>query len=80
MDSILPILGACVLGIIAILFAKKTATKGQPPLSPPKHRAADIANEALRKDFKEEVEAVKRATKGEDPATALADLGNARRR
>ena len=80
MDSILPILGACVLGIIAVLFAKKTTTKGQPSLSPPKNKAADIADEALRKDFKEEVAAIEKAKEGEDPATALADLGNARRR
>lgn len=80
MDAVLPILGAFILGIIAFLFAKKTTTKEQPPLVPPKNTAAAAARKALRKDFEEEVEVIEKAKKGEDPATALANLGNARRR
>ncbi len=47
---------------------------------PPKNTAAEIAGEAVQQTFEEEVARIKKAKEGDDAASALADLGNARKR
>lgn len=80
MDAILTLLGAIILGVFAFIFAKKSTSKAPFAQGPPKSAADIAASEALRKDFEEEVAVVEQAKKGIDPAAALANLGNARRR
>ena len=78
MDGLHAILGALLLGILAFVFGKKTKKKKE--LLPPKSGVASAAREDIQETFEEEVTRVENARKGDDPATALADLGNSRRR
>ena len=80
MDGVFPILGALILGIFTLIFAKKTSKKEAKPMVPPKNTAAEIAGEAVQQTFEEEVARIKKAKEGDDAASALADLGNARKR
>ena len=79
MNEVLSILGTLVLGLLVFLFAKKTRPKTG-DIFVPENTAANVARENIQETFEEEVQRVERARVGDDPATALADLGNARRR
>ena len=79
MDGLHAILGALLLGIFAFLFGKKVK-KEKKELVPPKSGAASVAREDIQETFEEEITRVEKARKGDDPTTALADLGNSRRR
>ena len=78
MDHILTIISVLGLGaLFSFLFSKK---KKKEPEAPPKNTAADVARETVQQTFEEEVTGVFRAVESKDPAGALADRGNTRRR
>ena len=78
-ENIWPLIGALILGIITVIFARKT----RPPKKiemPPKNRAADAARATIQQTFDEEIDGVWTDLAGNDPAGDLADEGNARDR
>ena len=80
MDGLLSILGALILGIFTLIFAKKASKKKAGALAPPKNTAAEAAREAVQQTFEEEVSRIEEAKDGDDAASALAALGTARKR
>ena len=78
-ETILPLLASLFAGAFVWLFARKKKSAPEQN-SPPKNTAADVSRDNIQQTFEEEVGRVKKATKGEDPAGDLADLGNARKR
>ena len=80
MDGLLSILGALILGIFTLIFAKKACKKKAGSLAQPKNTAAEAAREAVQQTFEEEVSRIEEAKDGDDAASALAALGNARKR
>jgi hypothetical protein len=79
-DSVLPLLGAVILGVLAFLFGKRMWKKDQESSGPPKNSAASAARETIQKTFEEEVDGIRDSASGDDPAGDLADHGNARSR
>ena len=81
MASLTALVIAVIVAISTLFFRKVLPKKkrGGVPV-PPKNTVADVARENIQQTFAEEVERIDEAQKGDDPATALADLGNARKR
>ena len=71
---------AVVLAWLAIIFAKKTGKVSDPFKKLPKNPLAGIARQDVQQTFQQEIDRINVARKGDDPATALADLGNRRKR
>jgi len=68
------------LGLLAIIWGKRSSSKKQKSSPPPKNTAASVAEDAVQESFEEQVDRIKSATTGNSPADDLADLGNGRRR
>ena len=80
MDVVLPLLGAFIVGVFTLFFARKNGPKQAPEQAPPENTAAKAANEAVQQTFEEEISKIVKASKSDDAASTLADLGNARKR
>ena len=80
-EAVLPLLLALIVGMVALLTGKRVAKKKKEAVStPPENTAISAARKAVQQTFGEEVERQQGALASEDPAGALADLGNARKR
>ena len=81
MDSLTALVIAVAVAISTLFFRKVLPRKkrGGVP-GPPKNTVVDVVREDIQQTFEEEIDRITEARKGDDPATALADLGNARKR
>jgi hypothetical protein len=82
MSEYITLIGAIIVGLVAVFFGKKAVKDSKRVFAPtpPKNDAANAARDNVQQTFDEEVSTVKKAVTSGDPATALADLGNARSR
>jgi len=78
MSSVEALIGAIVVGLIALTLGKrkKKTSSG----SPPDNKAAKVATQQIKDDLNEELDVIKKATSSDSPASDLANLGNARKR
>tara|TARA_R100001082_G_scaffold106000_1_gene78517 strand:- start:61 stop:312 length:252 start_codon:yes stop_codon:yes gene_type:complete len=81
MESVVPIIAAILAGLVALFFGKKSLKKKSKSSStPPKNLTADASRQTIQQTFEEQVSQIKKDTESKNPAQALADRGNARKR
>ncbi len=81
MESVVPIISAILIGLVALFFGKKSLNKKKEKSpTPPTNLTADASRETVQQTFEEQVSKIKKGLKSKNPAQALADEGNARKR
>ena len=78
-ESVSIVLVAMVAVTAAIFGIKRNDKKAPDPKLPP-NKAAEVAREVAKKEFDENIDALKKAVEGDSPSDDLATLGNARKR